>query len=73
MYKRQAILDALGPSEIIETRFAGVWLVSHFNENESIVSRFIEVTQMPDVLKSQAEDITLALDALETELKADNG
>ena len=68
-----ATLDALGPSEIIETRFAGVWLVSHFNENESIVSRFIEVTEMPDVLKSQAEDIRLALDALETELKADNG
>ena len=67
-----AILNALGPSEIIETRFAGVWLVTHFNENESIVSRFIEVTVMPDVLKSQAEDITLALDALETELRADN-
>ena len=67
-----AKLDALGPSEIIETRFAGVWLVTHFNENESIVSRFIEVTDMPDVLKSQSEDITQALDALETELRVDN-
>lgn len=67
-----AQLDALGPSEIIETRFAGVWLVTHFNESESIVSRFIEVTEMPDVLKSQAEDVLLALQALETELKVDN-
>ena len=67
-----AQLDALGPSEIIETRFAGVWLVTHFNENGNMVSRFIEVTEMPDVLKSQAEDISLALAALETELKADH-
>jgi hydrogenase-1 operon protein HyaF len=63
-----ARLDALGPSDIYETKFAGVWLVTHFNEDDSIVSRFIEVTVLPDVLKSQAEDIAHALNTLETEL-----
>jgi hydrogenase-1 operon protein HyaF len=63
-----ARLDALGPSEIYETQFAGVWLVSHYNENDSIVSRFIEVTEMPDVLRSQREDVVYALDKLVTEL-----
>jgi len=63
-----ARLDALGPSEIYETKFAGVWMVTHFNEDESIVSRFIEVTVLPDVLKSQSEDIVHALNDLETEL-----
>lgn len=63
-----ARLDALGPSDIYETRFAGVWLVTHFNEDDSIVSRFIEVTVLPDVLKSQSEDIARALNELETEL-----
>jgi len=63
-----ARLDALGPSDIYETKFAGVWLVTHFNENDSIVSRFIEVTVLPDVLKSQHEDIVYALNELETEL-----
>jgi len=63
-----ARLDALGPSEIYETKYAGVWLVTHFNENDSIVSRFIEVTLLPDVLKSQREDIVHALSELETEL-----
>ena len=63
-----ARLDVLGPSEIYETRFTGVWLVAHYNENDSIVSRFIEVTEMPDVLRSQREDVVYALDKLVTEL-----
>jgi hydrogenase-1 operon protein HyaF len=63
-----ARLNALGPSDIYETKFAGVWLVTHFNEEDSIVSRFIEVTVLPDVLKSQAEDIAHAMNELENEL-----
>jgi len=63
-----ARLDVLGPSEVYETQFAGVWLVTHYNENDSIVSRFIEVTEMPDVLKSQPEDVAHSLDELVTEL-----
>jgi hydrogenase-1 operon protein HyaF len=67
-----ARLDALGPSDIYETRFAGVWLVTHFNENENIVSRFIEVTVLPEVLKAQREDVIHALDGLERELETDD-
>jgi len=36
-----ARLTALGPSEIYETQYAGVWLVTHYNEEDVIVSRFI--------------------------------
>ena len=63
-----ARLDALGPSEIYETQYAGVWLVTHYNDNDNIVSRFIEVTELPDVLKSQREDVVHALNGLVTEL-----
>lgn len=56
-----AQLNALGPSEICETRYAGVWLISHYNEEEAIVSRFIEITEFPDILKSQQEDMSNAL------------
>jgi len=63
-----ARLEALGPSNIYETRFAGVWLVTHLNENDSIVSRFIEVTEIPEVLRSQREDVVHAITGLETEL-----
>ena len=63
-----ARLDALGLSEINETRYAGVWLITHYNEDRTIVSRFIEVTRMPDILKSQHEDMANALAELSREL-----
>ena len=63
-----ARLNALGPSEIIETRFAGVWLITHYNDEEAIVSRFIEITTIPDILKSQEEDMSNALIELAHEL-----
>jgi hydrogenase-1 operon protein HyaF len=64
-------LEALGPSEIVETRYAGVWLVTHYNEENSIISRFIEITEIPAILKSQREDIENSLAQLETELESD--
>jgi hydrogenase-1 operon protein HyaF len=65
----RAHLDALGPSEIIETRFAGVWLVTHYNEENSVIGRFIEITELPDILKSQHEDMASSLNELEEQLK----
>jgi len=53
----QAQIDALGPSEIYETRYPGVWLVTHYNEAEEVIGRFIEVTDMPEILRSQADEI----------------
>jgi len=66
-----ARLDALGPSEIHETRYAGIWLVTHFNENNTIVSRFIEVTEFPDILKSQPGDMSDALTSLADDLETE--
>lgn len=65
----KAQLNALGPSEIIETQYAGVWLVTHFNDEKDIIGRFIEVTFMPDILKSQAEDINIAYNELALKLE----
>jgi hydrogenase-1 operon protein HyaF len=64
-----AQLNALGPSEIIETQYAGVWLVTHYNDNNDIISRFIEVTTMPDILRSQKEDVIEAYSRLATTLE----
>lgn len=63
-----AQLDALGLSEIIETRYAGVWLVTHYNDENHIISRFIEVTTMPEILCSQTEDIMAAYSSLTLDL-----
>ena len=70
-----AQLNALGLSEIIETQYAGVWIVTHYNDEDHIISRFIEVTTMPEILCSQTEDIMAAYSrlslTLEDELKED--
>ena len=62
----RAVITAMGPSEIMETRYPGVWLVTHFNVDEEIVGRFIEVINIPDILKSQQEDMREALVQLDT-------
>jgi len=67
-----AQLNALGPSEIVETRYAGVWLVTHFNDDAAIVSRFIEITRIPEILRSQREDISNALIELAHELETED-
>jgi hydrogenase-1 operon protein HyaF len=64
----QAQLNAIGPSEIIETQYAGVWLVTHKNDENEIVSRFIEITRLPDILSSQTEDIEDAYTLLSANL-----
>ena len=63
-----ARLSVLGPSDIIETRYPGVWLVTHYNETENIIGRFIEVCEVPGILKTQAEDSRAALERLENDL-----
>ena len=64
----RATVKALGKSEISETRFAGVWRVTHFNSEHEVVGRFIEITSIPTLLKSQAEDMTAALEQLRKQL-----
>lgn len=68
-----AKLNALGPSEIYETRFAGVWLVTHYNAENNVIGRFIEITRLPDILQSQTEDMAAALEQLQRELENDPG
>ena len=59
-----ASLNALGDSEVYETTYPGVWLVTHYNDNDDIVGRFIEVTTIPEILMSQRPDITDAHERL---------
>ncbi len=67
----QSQLNALGLSEIIETQYAGVWIVTHYNDENAIIGRFIEITTIPDILRSQEEDVIEAYNRL-TESLEDN-
>ena len=64
-----AHLDALGPSEIVETQYTGVWVITHYNDNKDVISRFIEITTIPDILCSQTEDVITAYELLTTKLE----
>ena len=63
-----ASLDALGPTVVQETRFAGVWFITHRNTENEVVGRFIEVTRMPELLLAQAPDMQRSLSELERQL-----
>jgi hydrogenase-1 operon protein HyaF len=65
----QSLLNALGPSEITETEYAGVWIVTHYNEDDEIIGRFIEITTMPEILRSQNEDVIAAFNRLSETLE----
>lgn len=52
-----AQLDALGTSHIKETRFPGVWLITHYNTEQELIAKFIEITRMPSILQTQPDDI----------------
>ncbi|MGD2138604.1 MAG: hydrogenase expression/formation protein [Gammaproteobacteria bacterium] len=64
----QASMTALGPSEIVETRFPGVWRVTHYNSENEVIGKFIEICDMPQVLKAQTEDIREGLAQLTAQL-----
>ena len=61
-------IDAIGPSEIIETHYPGVWWVTHYNVEGDIVSDMLEIAPVPDIVKSQPEDMRAGLARLRTRL-----
>lgn len=65
----RAELDMLGQTVVQETSYPGVWLVIHRNAEESVVARLIEVTDMPDILRSQPADVARGLERLQKELE----
>jgi hydrogenase-1 operon protein HyaF len=65
----RAEVDALGPTLIQETSYPGVWLITHKNAEGVIVARFVEVTYIPELLRSQQADIDAGIDRLEDELR----
>ena len=61
-------LTALGLSTLRETGIAGVWFVEHFNSADESIGKFIEITHVPAIVKSQREDIQAGLQRLAKQL-----
>jgi hydrogenase-1 operon protein HyaF len=63
-----ARMNVLGPTEIVESRYPGVWVVMHFNTNDEVIGKFIEVCEIPALLHSQQQDIRHGLEQLQAHL-----
>ena len=64
----KVVLDAMGPSQIYETQFSGVWRITHFNAANEIVGRYVAVTRIPEILLAQETDVRTGLDLLSRKL-----
>jgi hydrogenase-1 operon protein HyaF len=65
-----ARLDALGSSQIWETGYPGVWVLEHHNSVGERVAWQVEITRIPTILQTPAEDLADAIDRLDGQLNA---
>ncbi len=66
-----AQLSITGDTRVHETRFPGVWWVTHYNESGDVVAELLEIAAVPEILKAQAEDIRAGLGRLREHLTND--
>ena len=52
-----ATVDALGPTLVSETGYAGVWLVDYRDADDNRIAFQIEVTETPEILKAHPDDM----------------
>ena len=55
-----AIVDAMGESEIYETAFAGVWWATYRSADGNVIAERIEITLVPELLKTHPADTEVA-------------
>jgi hydrogenase-1 operon protein HyaF len=63
-----AQLEILGPSEIWETRYPGVWWVRHLGVSDLVAAERIEITRVPDILSAALPDVVTAAQSLNDDL-----
>ena len=66
----RATVDALGPTHIRETRYHGVWIVDYRDAEDQRIGLQLEIIEVPSLLKTPAEDIAEAAEALAETLAA---
>jgi hydrogenase-1 operon protein HyaF len=65
----RAELDAGGRSSVTESRFPGVWIVTHHDPGHEIIGRLIEVTFFPEILRSQVVEMRESRERIVRELE----
>jgi hydrogenase-1 operon protein HyaF len=68
-----ARIETLGHTRVWETAFPGVWLVDHRNAQGERLALHIEISSVPEILRSQREDVADALTRLDACIAAGAG
>ncbi|HRJ53295.1 MAG TPA: hydrogenase expression/formation C-terminal domain-containing protein [Candidatus Thiothrix moscowensis] len=59
-------LNVLGHTRIRESSYSGVWRIEHMDDNDKRIGYFIEIGLVPEILRSQCDDIKEGLAAMTT-------
>lgn len=51
-------INSIGESTVQETHFFGVWLITHYDNDRKMLSQFIEVAIIPEIVLAQSSDIS---------------
>jgi hydrogenase-1 operon protein HyaF len=60
----RATVQADGRSEVVETRFPGVWRVRHYDARDALRIETVEITPAPEILRADPADMRAAAAAL---------
>jgi hydrogenase-1 operon protein HyaF len=63
-----ATVEALGPTEVVETAYPGVWWVTYWNDRGEVVAERLEIARLPGILAAQETDIRSGIQQLLAEL-----
>lgn len=69
----EATIDALGPTRVWETAVPGVWLIDHCNLEGQRLALHIEIATIPDLLRTQRQDVQDAISKLDARIEARAG
>ncbi len=63
-------LSTIGDSQIFETKINGIWWIKHYGADGQLISELIEITRVPDIIKSHSEEIRISIDEIHKLLKS---
>lgn len=66
----QAEIDALGSTRVWETGIHGVWIIDHRNLEQQRLALHIEIASVPDILRTQVQDMEDAIKELDVRIAA---
>jgi hydrogenase-1 operon protein HyaF len=66
-------LTTVGESHIFETSYNGIWWVRHYAADELLISDFIQVSWIPEIIKSHPSDVALSADRMKKFIHQDEG